>query len=83
MPRGIIVNVLISNDCLVTDIVFCIVCGILCCATNSLRSFDGESNRGQFSVMRETRVALAALDFSSGKVPQPPRRDRPDDQKWA
>jgi spermidine synthase len=30
---------------------------------HSLHSFDGESNRGMFSVNRETRAALAALDI--------------------
>jgi len=48
-----------------------------------LRSFDGESNRGQFSIMRETREALAALDFAAGTAIKPPVHKRPEDQKWA
>lgn len=47
-----------------------------------LRSFDGEGNRGQFSIMMQTREAIAKLDFASGKV-KTPKHVKPDEQKWA
>ena len=47
-----------------------------------MRSFDGEGNRGQFSIMMQTREAIAKLDFASGKV-KTPKHIKPDEQKWA
>jgi hypothetical protein len=49
-----------------------------------LRSFDGESNRQQFSVARETREAISALNFApGGNARNAPKHVKPDEQKWA
>ncbi len=36
--------------------------------STSLQSFDGEANRGMFSVNRETRDAIAALDIATQRT---------------
>jgi hypothetical protein len=36
--------------------------------SDSLQSFDGEANRGMFSVNRETRDAIAALDIATQRT---------------